>query len=257
MKLDEKFKCQKCAHCCSTLQLEEDAGLFLGYFNSAYILHCCKPSLTLFDWEAKEMAEEAEKEGIKLKMTPYKLVYDTNSKTAIILQYALAHNVCPFLKFNACSIYAKRPLICRLFPPNARGITSGTITLNCSSCPYDMKHNDWEESAKLNLEPKAMIKKIHERYGEIFEAEVEYEIMSKQITDWINMLILKGVISPAKGFEPKVLLKMASESQIVPLSMFFKAMIPQKADEMDKLIEDARQLVHGKKFLEEAEKQAF
>lgn len=254
MKINEKFKCQKCAHCCSTLQLEEGVGLFPGYFNSAYILHCVKPSLTLFDWEAKEMAEKAEKEGIKLKLVPYKLVYDTKSKTAIILQYALAHNVCPFLKFNACSIYEKRPLICRLFPPNARGITSGTITLNCSSCPYDMKEKDWEEAVKLNLMPKDIIRKIHERYGEIFEAEVEYEIMSKRVTDWINLLILKNAITPAKGFEPKVLLKMASEAQIVPLSVFLKGMVPQKKEETDAVIENARQLMHGKKFLEEAEK---
>ncbi|MDI6737848.1 MAG: YkgJ family cysteine cluster protein [Nanoarchaeota archaeon] len=254
MKLDEKFKCQKCAKCCSALQLEDEAGLFPGYFNSAYILQCCKPSLTLFDWEAKEMAEEAEKEGINFKLIPYKLVYDTKTKTAIILQYVLAHNVCPFLKFNACSIYEKRPSICKLFPPNARGITSGTITLNRSSCPYDLKEKDWEEVINLNLQPKEMIRKIHERYGEIFEAEVEYEIMSKQITDWVNLLILKGIISPAKGFEPKVLLKMASEAQIVPLSMFFKGMVPQKAEEAEKVIEDARQLVHGKKFLEDAKK---
>ncbi len=199
------------------------------------------------------MADEAEKQGINLKLVPYKLVYDTKSKTAIILQYAAAHNVCPFLKFNSCTIYDKRPLICRLFPPNARGITSGTISLNCSSCPYDLKKEDWEEAIKLNLEPKELIKKIHERYGEIFEAEVEYEIMSKQAIDWTNMLILKGSISPAKGFEPKVLLKMASEADIAPLSLFFKHAMPQKKDEMDKIIEDARQLVHGKKFLEEAE----
>jgi Fe-S-cluster containining protein len=254
MKLDEKFQCKKCSHCCSTIQLDLEAqGLFPGYFNSAYILHCCKPSLTLFDWEAKEMNEIAEKEGINFKLMPYKLVYDTKTKTTIIMQYAVVHDVCPFLKFSQCSIYDKRPLICRLFPPNARGITSGTISINCSTCKHDMDEADWKEAMKLNLQPKALIKKIHQRYGEVFEAEVEYELISKQITDWINLLILKGHLAPAKGFEPKALLKMASESQILPLSVFFKTMIPEKAKDADAIIADARTAEHGKEFLKQAE----
>ena len=66
-----------------------------------------------------------------------------------------------------------------------------------------MTEADWKEAMRLNLEPKALIKKIHERYGEIFEAEVEYELITKQITDWVNLLILKGHLAPAKALSQR------------------------------------------------------
>ena len=138
MKLDEKFQCKKCSHCCSTIQLDLEAQvLFPGYFNSAYILHCCKPSLTLFDWEAKEMNEEAEKQGINFKLMPYKLVYDTKTKTTIIMQYAVVHDVCPFLKFSQCSIYEKS--------------TANLQAISAKRKRYNIRHNKHQ---LLNLQAR-------------------------------------------------------------------------------------------------------
>lgn len=255
MKLDEPFVCKQCGMCCSEMSADASMpDIFPAFFHSAFMLHCCKPGLTVFDWEAKEMFHEAEKRCIKLSIVPYKLVYDLNKNCTIVMQYSVADKKCPFLINNKCMVYDKRPLICRLFPPNARGLTGGTMTIGGTACPNDMGAKDWDEMAKMNLEPKEMIKKMHNRYGYIFEAEVEYEIMSKKITDWVNMLIMKNALKPALNYEPKALLVKAASSPVYSLSDFFKAAFRDKANEIDAIIRDSMKLEHGRAFLRSVEK---
>ncbi|HII14936.1 MAG TPA: YkgJ family cysteine cluster protein [Nanoarchaeota archaeon] len=256
MKLDEPFECRQCAACCSELSLDAvNNELFPAFFNSAFMLHCCKPGLTVFDWEAKEMFHEAEKRGIKLSIVPYKIVYDLNKNSTIIMQYSITDKKCQFLFNSRCMIYDKRPIICRLFPPNVRGLTGGTMTISCTACPNDMTEKDWAEATSLGLSSEELIKKVHRRYGEIFEAEVEYEIMSKQTNDWINLLVMKGMIKPAMNYEPKALLQKAASSPIYSLSMFLKAAFKDKAKDIDAVIENSAKLGHAKAFLRDLEKQ--
>ncbi len=95
-----KFECKQCGKCCSIIKNSEKS---IG-------------GLPLFEWEKEELERLASEKGIKLEIGPTDLVFDKKSNSYICINFSLKQEPCPFLKDNKCSIYEKRPLICRYFP---------------------------------------------------------------------------------------------------------------------------------------------
>ena len=92
----KKFECKQCGKCCS------DFG--------------DKKYLPLYEWDVEILKEEAENKKISLKIEPLKFFLDKKTGIVIVFLYGLMEEPCPFLEDLKCSIYEKRPLICRKFP---------------------------------------------------------------------------------------------------------------------------------------------
>lgn len=89
-----EFKCQKCGKCCrktlQTIKLPNGETIITG------------PQIQLTEvplFEAQALAPQL-----------------AGGKKRRILTYQIATDGCPHLKGNDCSIYEKRPLVCRAYP---------------------------------------------------------------------------------------------------------------------------------------------
>lgn len=83
----DKFECKGCGACCSERSIDEaPEDMYPTFSKNSYVFYCCKPTLTLFDWEAKELAEAAEEKGIKVDIVPFRVVYDTAKNQTIVMQ---------------------------------------------------------------------------------------------------------------------------------------------------------------------------
>ena len=92
-----RFKCKSCGECCRNFQ---EKGK-------------CIP---LFDFEVEILKNISNEKNIKIEFKPIKYLLEENSQIVFVYLYGLNHDICPLLKENKCSIYTKRPLICRQFP---------------------------------------------------------------------------------------------------------------------------------------------
>jgi Fe-S-cluster containining protein len=91
----EKFSCVGCGECCKS-------------FGKGY--------LPLFEKEYLKIKKISEKNKIILKLKPVEIFKDEISEKYFCFMYGIFNEPCVFLKDNKCSIYSKRPLICRQFP---------------------------------------------------------------------------------------------------------------------------------------------
>jgi Fe-S-cluster containining protein len=96
-----KFKCKKCSCCCRKFGGGDGAK---------------EPHLPIFEWEVEIIKKIAKERGINLDIRPSDVFLDKKSDTAFCCMYGLFNEPCNFLKENKCSIYEKRPLVCRMFP---------------------------------------------------------------------------------------------------------------------------------------------
>lgn len=89
------------------------------YANSGvlYLYPFSRYTISLTHDEAVRMAAEAKKRKITLKIFPKKVLYDPKTHKAVVFDWFVDHDVCPFLEGkNNCTIYADRPKICKDFP---------------------------------------------------------------------------------------------------------------------------------------------
>jgi len=68
--------------------------------------HCCHMVTFIYEHEAEVMARASGKEMRRIKFRTRKKVWDESAR--------YVGRPCPFLALGSCSIYASRPLICRL-----------------------------------------------------------------------------------------------------------------------------------------------
>ena len=115
-----KGPCKKCGNCCRfrpiKIEFDEEKVKREFYYATGflYLFSFTRMTITLLPWEVKILKNEAKKRGISIKILPKKFVLKNNE--AVPIDYFLDHDVCPFLSKNLCTIYEKRPLICRCFP---------------------------------------------------------------------------------------------------------------------------------------------
>lgn len=129
-----KIKCQACrdaGHCVRTgecchiredirIDPQEEQNLKQHvYLNSGvvYLYPFSKYTISLSHPEAQWMREEAKGRGILLRILPKKVLYDAKTGIAVVYDWFVDHDVCPFLEgTNNCTIYPNRPQICKDFP---------------------------------------------------------------------------------------------------------------------------------------------
>ncbi len=117
--------CEKCGRCCRSfftdvgLTSEEDNSIRNNIYETTGIIypHPIVMRLCMSPKVADDMRDEAEKRGIMLKLIPNKTVYDAENDRAIIIDFILDMDHCPFVSNeNLCTFYEKRPRVCRQFP---------------------------------------------------------------------------------------------------------------------------------------------
>jgi|GEM_PF-6879254 len=89
------------------------------YANSGviYLYPFSRYTISLTHPEAQWMAQQAKRRGITLKILPKKVLYDPANSIAVVFDWFVDHDVCPFLEGKAnCTIYLNRPQICKDFP---------------------------------------------------------------------------------------------------------------------------------------------
>jgi Fe-S-cluster containining protein len=117
--------CVRCAECCNfssriTLTPSQERLIKERLFEETgflYIYPFTRFGIGIQSYEYGKAKKLSEKQGIKLKLLPKKMVYDKKTKKTIVFDWFMDHKICPFLKNkNECRIYAERFDLCRLFP---------------------------------------------------------------------------------------------------------------------------------------------
>ncbi len=115
--------CMQCGNCCRfrlvkpNLSKEDDLKIRKAFFYKKSILYpysLNKMTISISPSERKTMIAEAKRLKKKIKILPLKVLF-RNGKLKI-LSYFIDEDVCPFLENNKCTIYEKRPKVCRIFP---------------------------------------------------------------------------------------------------------------------------------------------
>ncbi|MBI4154435.1 YkgJ family cysteine cluster protein [Candidatus Woesearchaeota archaeon] len=252
--MESKFACQHCGKCCSRISLDvtpskkdsHTVSEFPSFAKNGYVLFCRKPALSLFDWEAKTLAELAEATGRKLSLVPYKVVYDLRTNTSIIIQYTFLEKDCPFHLDSRCQIYKDRPLICRSFPVVNGGLAAIYVSrfrIKVSGCPNDLDLEGWKDFSKRNASKLQFIKAQYERYGPSYLAKLESDKMLIDMEGILREMIDSGMIQVAdSSFDPVLLLSMVEKSKQVPLTQFLVEKGNQGAESIQELISSMREL---------------
>lgn len=120
--------CNRCGKCCIIrekdfhLDPELDYKMRKRMFEKTgvvYLYPLPYYTLSVTHEEKVVMEQEAERLGKKPVFLPKKIIHDTAGDEWIVIDWFLDHDVCPFLEeTNVCTIYEKRPLVCRAFPKN-------------------------------------------------------------------------------------------------------------------------------------------
>ena len=120
-KCNKEPKCKFCGECCkfpsANLTEQDEESIKLSLFEKTgtlYIYPFNRFGLSISPKEKVILEEQANKLGKKIKILPKKIFLTNNG--IITYDYFLDAKVCPFLDNNQCSIYEKRPKICRQFP---------------------------------------------------------------------------------------------------------------------------------------------
>ena len=122
-KCNKKEPCVFCAECCrfrekTDFNEKEELKIKKSLFSKTgtlYIYPLSRFTINITPQEKEVLEEEARKKGVKIDILPKKIFL--SDKGIIIYDYFIDADVCPFLTSeNRCSIYEKRPLICKQFP---------------------------------------------------------------------------------------------------------------------------------------------
>lgn len=203
-----KFECKKCGECC-----KQTTGIL--------------KFLPLYEWEAKEIQELAREKNISVNIKPLPKNSRMDKKTGKVFcfLFGMFNSPCPFLKCNQCSIYEKRPLICRQFPILKTPSFSINKTFGADSflmCPnFDNKKN-FDDYFHINPEPKLIETKeinnfLIETYGDCFNSALQ----SNSITQFIAQSLFEY------NRDKKIKLREVSEydldkANVISLFEFFK-----------------------------------
>jgi len=103
----------------------------LNYYCSS-CSKCCNDNVPIHPAEVLELSKYT---GLGVK----RLVQEERSENHFWLRYDQVKNTCIFLEDGRCSIYERRPVVCRKFPVNfAAVLGDGLVTA--------IAHNPWNES---------------------------------------------------------------------------------------------------------------
>jgi len=177
-----KFECKHCGQCCKRFGLGE------------------KNFLPIFEWEAREFEVQAKKKGILVDVKPNRMFFEEINRKIVILGYGLYSSPCPFLtKDNDCSVYEKRPIICRRFPINNLPWTQSNNELSHTffQCPtFDNVKNFTEcVDNKVGMANTKVDEFFMDTYGhECFDFALKGDEIVQFMNTQIQLCLKKGFV---------------------------------------------------------------
>lgn len=144
----------------SLIGLQEKASAFFNEYESKYALHmncasgcshCCIGGLTIFTWEAELIINWFD--GLpSTKKEKLLEQWKSNLNSDFTDVEGKATKSCNFLVNNQCSIYPRRPMICRTQGMGLKWSEEGKILRDC--CPLNFTNNTTQskEEDELNLD---------------------------------------------------------------------------------------------------------
>ena len=141
-------------------------------------------NLALFEWEKERLL------GLKPDLDVRPGVTAKAGRMTIILQWGLRSktSVCPFLKLNQdgtkeCSIYDKRPMVCRAFPLSRSGL-NGTDELISVDCPRATVPFSQDERVARS----EFFSRMGGYYGEVFDAAFRLDAARFWMRDMVKFV---------------------------------------------------------------------
>ena len=117
--------CNRCGGCCNIrenfhMQVADDVAIKEQVYRRLCVLYLYpfnRYTISLTHEEAARLRSIASARNITLSILPKKVLYDAENNKAIVWDWFVDHEICPFLEgTNQCTIYEHRPEICRMFP---------------------------------------------------------------------------------------------------------------------------------------------
>ncbi len=144
----------------SLIGLQEKASAFFNEYESKYGLHmkcasgcshCCIGGLSIFTWEAELIIHWFDKLSLSKKEELLKQWAGNLNSNFSDVEGNPAKS-CDFLVDNQCSIYPRRPIICRTQGMGLKWSEEGKILRDC--CPLNFSDNTTssKEEDELNLD---------------------------------------------------------------------------------------------------------
>jgi Fe-S-cluster containining protein len=212
--MEQKFKCSMCSFCCSNLgrksnekpseEKKEESQLNLI---PPFQLYPKKDGLHLYEFEYKKLKKLAEDKGIKVKFSPFMILFDLNTDKCLVLDWFIDEKICPFLKDNKCIIYDERPLLCRRYPLIIQSAENSKLDINFGYCPS-------------NLKEKNSVGKIKKYYKEILDSAIQDYNTQKKDKIIILEAIKKKIIRPAVRYRMDFLRKRADKAEKISIYDF-------------------------------------
>ena len=164
--------------------------------------------------------------GSDRKILPYILFFDISNKVAIVNSYTLDEGACPFLKDNKCSIYEKRPVICRTFPFlfNVLDILfsdkqEAHLPKNVF-CEFEKGDRFLDKLSGTRMEILGILR---ERYSDSYFYQMGFSLFNKAVSEFLTDLEGSGKIRLVKdGYDGEDMAKMIESSKSVNISEFYK-----------------------------------
>ncbi|MGQ9846966.1 MAG: YkgJ family cysteine cluster protein [Bacteroidales bacterium] len=192
-----------CGRCCRNMR----GRTYRKHKTLPYIFMFTPPSLKtigLFEWELPVLELHAKKLAIPLRIKPDNVIWDQNSKNAIVITWNLDHDDCPFMSDkNKCRIYDYRPLVCQTYPLMAVGLLQyiterhgGPFEIGLADCPNCAKL-PFQEGTPLSCRPSSLFSTLFKVYGSTFLGALRFDGASIIIFEHLEQAVEKGIIRPA------------------------------------------------------------
>lgn len=165
----QTFECKNCGHCCSKFGKE-------------------KNFLPIYDWEL-ESIKKLDTEN-KTNTKPTTVFLDLLTKKYFAVIYGIHNSPCIFLENNKCTIYEKRPFVCRTFPMlwTAKLIPDRIFDKGC----FGFCKNDNSEIFLQSLTKKPYtLKEISAHTKKIYGKCYDHCLNSNKINLYLTKLLIK------------------------------------------------------------------
>src|SRR3989339_106874 len=189
------FICTQCGECCHIREkkniTDKDEQNYFNYMHKHYGIIYLAPlseiTINISPEEKHILEQEAKNKNIDLSIKPKRAIA-LKSNELLILDYFIDHDICPFFdrKNKLCTVYDKRPLICRSYPL----LSSKTL----GKCKFKKKNPKMYSYEKIYAKKLDSI--VNKQKEIIKTLDINYELVDvNKIKNLKELHILKKVSS--------------------------------------------------------------